>query len=144
MGPIRPVSLRDLGQVSPSSFNDANYIFRGKIQDILRLDARPVVFTLVGIADDHDSRVRIEARGTWTRRLEAHALFKPGNDILIKAERGILTTEDGGVKVVYERGISGYFLPGDVAFDFSSSQSGTLFFSMLSKKGSLELTPPAR
>jgi len=74
---------------------------------------------LNGIEEDKGS-VEIEVRGEVGEQMNAK--LREGKQIILKGRGGILVlpkSDQERSKVVYEKVISGYFLPGEISFEIS-------------------------
>jgi len=74
---------------------------------------------LNGIGEDKGS-VEIEVRGEVGEQMNAK--LREGKQIILKGRGGILVSpksDQERSKLVYEKVISGYFLPGEISFEIS-------------------------
>ncbi|GAA5902111.1 uncharacterized protein JCM6883_001301 [Sporobolomyces salmoneus] len=158
---IRPISLEELCRLDDGSSLNSSLIYRGKIDRIIRYNPVSLSFNLV----DYDSapeqqeekvvEVKVLKKGEWMPGFDQK--LKEGNGILLKGKGGRLVKEGTETTVVYEKEISGYFLPEEEPFSFvkdsaSKSQKSTLAkgrsnsksFSTTSMKDKYVQTNPGR
>ncbi|GAA5847121.1 hypothetical protein JCM5353_005151 [Sporobolomyces roseus] len=116
---LTAISLTQLS-TSITSLNQTS-IFRGTITNWQRYDTNTQMLhlRLNGIEEDKGS-VEIEVRGEVGEQMNTK--LRVGNQIILKGRGGILVlpkSDQERSKVVYEKVISGYFLPGEISFEIS-------------------------
>jgi len=128
-GKLTAISLTQLS-TSITSLNQTS-IYRGTITNLRKYDSRTKVlcFRLAGIGEDKGTievEVREEVGDEMNRKL------KEGKQIILKGKGGKLVlprNDRERSKVVYEKMINGYFLPGEVSFEISQGASALLRLS---------------
>ena len=128
-GKLTAVSLTQLS-TSLTSLNQTS-IFRGIIINLHQYDSRTkaLCFRLAGIEEDKGT-IEIEVRAEVGD--EMNRKFKEGRQIILKGRGGKLVlpgNDKERSKVVYEKVISGYFLPGEVSFEISQGAFALLRLS---------------